>query len=78
MSSLSGFVAGRAVCVVSAPSLAFSDRVVAAREPVRVQAVDEGVVGRLAGLWEGEGDVPRAGPEIEVPGHERAALTERA
>ena len=69
--------------IVSAPSLAFSDRVVEAHEPVPVQAFrpelaierfDERVVGRLARSAEVEGHSTCIGPQVEVPGDDLAAL----
>jgi hypothetical protein len=61
--------------VVYAPSLAFSDRVVEAHEPVLVQAFrlefaverfNEGVVGRLAGAAEVEDHAMCVGPQVEI------------
>ena len=61
--------------VVSTPSLAFSACLVEAEEPVgvqalgaelAVQALDEGVVDRLAGPAEVERDAAQLGPQIEL------------
>ncbi len=69
--------------VVSAPSLAFSHRVVEAHEPVlaqafraelAVEAFDERIVGRLARPAEVERYIPRVGPKIEIARDELAAL----
>lgn len=71
--------------VVSAPSLAFSHRVVEAHEPVLVQALrpelaveafDERVVGRLARPAEVERHVSCIGPQIEIARNELAALVD--
>ena len=71
--------------VVPAPSLAFSDRVVEAHEPVLVQAfrpelavegLDERVVRWFAGPAEVERDAVGVRPQIQVAGDELAALVD--
>ena len=63
--------------VVSAPSLQLFRRVCKRQEPVGVQTLgpeaaveglDEGIVGRLAGPAEVEGDAVGIGPEVRVTG----------
>lgn len=71
--------------VFSAPSHAFSGRVVEAHEPVCIQAfraelavraLDKGIVGRFAQPREVQGDVALVGPEVKVTGDELAALVD--
>lgn len=49
-------------------------RVQALRPKLPVQALDEGVVGRLAGTGEVERDIPLVRPEVEVAGNELAEV----
>lgn len=82
-----GLVADRAVwanfVAVSAPGLAFSDRVVGVYGPVRVQALglelavqafDEGIVRGLSRSAGAEGNAVRTGPEIGLLEGEPTAL----
>ena len=81
-------VADRAVgtmfVVVPTPSLAFRSGVVEGHEPGGVQAFSpdlsveglrKGVVRRLAGAAEVQGDAPLIGPEIEVAGDKFGTIT---
>ena len=69
--------------IVSTPSLAFSNRIVEAHEPVLVQAFsaelavdafDECVVGRRTGPREVQHDALHVRPQVEISGDELAAL----
>src|SRR5262249_36756368 len=71
--------------VVSTPSLAFSLSLVETEEPVRVQtlaaelaveALDEGVVRRLARSAEVESDVMHEGPQVELLADELRSVVE--
>src|SRR6056297_4328790 len=77
---------GSDLVVVSTPILQLLASIGKAHEPVRVQAfrpelrierLDEAVVGRLAGAGEVQRDVVGIGPKIEVPGDEFAAVARR-
>ena len=73
----------RIVVVVSAPSVQLFGHIRKRRKPVGVQALrpeaavkdlDEGVVRRLAGPAEVQGDAMGIGPQVQVSGHELGAL----
>lgn len=74
---------GPNLVVVSAPSLQLFRRIRKREEPVGVQALgpeaaieglDEGVVRRLAGPGEVQGDAMGIGPQVQVPADELGAL----
>ena len=76
---------GSFLIVVPKPILHLRSGIVKAHEPMRVQAfaaelaverLDEGIVCRLSGSREVEGDTVRVGPEIEIAGDELAALVD--
>ena len=67
---------GPILVVVSARSLQLFDRIRKRQEPVGVQALgpeasleglDEGIVGRLAGLGDVQGDAMGIGLQVQVP-----------
>lgn len=69
--------------VVSTPSLQLFGRIRKRQEPVGVQTLgpeaadeglDEGIVGRLAGLAEVQGDAMGIGPQVQVSGYELGPL----
>lgn len=76
---------GPDLVVVSAPSFQLFSRIRKRQEPVSVQArgpeasvegLDEGVVRRLAGPAEVQGDAMSVGPQAQVPGDELLALVD--
>ena len=74
---------GPDLVVVSAPNLQLFGRIRKRQKPVGVQALgpeaavegfNEGVVGRLAGAGEVQGDAVGLSPQVQVPGDELGPL----